>query len=92
MNKGNKIKILYCTQCNWLLRSAWMAQELLSTFDNELTEVSLMPGTGGVFEIKVNDILIWSLKEKGRFPNIKELKQLVRDLIDPDKNLGHIDR
>ncbi len=92
MNKGNKIKILYCTQCNWLLRSAWMAQELLSTFDNELTEVSLMPGTGGVFEIKVNDILIWSLKEKGRFPNIKELKQLVRDLIDPDKSLGHIDR
>jgi len=92
MNKGNKIKILYCTQCNWLLRSAWMAQELLSTFDNELTEVSLMPGTGGVFEIKVNDILIWSLKEKGRFPNIKELKQLIRDLIDPDKNLGHIDR
>ena len=92
MNKGNKIKILYCTQCNWLLRSAWMAQELLSTFDNELTEVSLLPGTGGVFEIKVNDILIWSLKEKGRFPNIKELKQLVRDLIDPDKNLGHIDR
>jgi len=92
MNKGNKIKILYCTQCNWLLRSAWMAQELLSTFDNELTEVSLLPGTGGVFEIKVNDILIWSLKEKGRFPNIKELKQLVRDLIDPVKNLGHIDR
>ena len=92
MNKGNKIKILYCTQCNWLLRSAWMAQELLSTFDNELSEVSLMPGTGGVFEIKVNDILIWSLKEKGRFPDIKELKQLVRDLIDPDKNLGHIDR
>ncbi len=92
MNKGNKIKILYCTQCNWLLRSAWMAQELLSTFDNELTEVSLMPGTGGLFEIKVNDILIWSLKEKGRFPNIKELKQLVRDLIYPDKNLGHIDR
>lgn len=92
MNNGNKIKILYCTQCNWLLRSAWMAQELLSTFDNELSEVSLMPGTGGVFEIKVNDILIWSLKEKGRFPDIKELKQLVRDLIDPDKNLGHIDR
>ncbi len=92
MNKGNKIKILYCTQCNWLLRSAWMAQELLSTFDNELTEVSLLPGTGGVFEIKVNDILIWSLKEKGRFPNIKELKQLVRDLIDPVKSLGHIDR
>ena len=92
MNKGNKIKILYCTQCNWLLRSAWMAQELLSTFDNELTEVSLMPGTGGLFEIKVNDILIWSLKEKGRFPNIKELKQLVRDLIDPVKSLGHIDR
>ena len=40
-----RITILYCTQCNWLLRSAWMAQELLQTFTDSLGEVALIPGT-----------------------------------------------
>ena len=32
------IRITYCTQCQWLLRAGWMAQELLSTFGPELGE------------------------------------------------------
>ena len=54
------------------MRSTWMAQEILATFDEELSEVALIPGTGGIFEIKVNDKLLWSLKDEGRFPDIKE--------------------
>ena len=69
-----------------------MAQELLTTFQEEIGEVSLQPGTGGVFEISVNGELIWSRKEEGGFPDIKELKQRVRDKIAPDKDLGHVDR
>ena len=88
----NKVEIKFCTQCKWLLRSSWMAQELLSTFSEEITELSLLPGTGGIFEVIVNGQLIWSRKEKGGFPEIKILKQLVRDVIIPDKDLGHIDR
>ena len=88
----NKVEIEYCTQCRWLLRAAWMMQELLITFDQELTEVTLRPGTGGVFEVHVNDALIWSRKAEGRFPEITELKQLVRDRIAPDKDLGHSDK
>ena len=75
-----------------MLRSAWMAQELLTTFPSEIGEVALVPGTGGVFEIRVNDELIWSRKEQGRFPDIKELKQLVRDRIAPARDLGHSDK
>ena len=89
---SNKIEIHYCNMCRWLLRSAWMAQELLTTFDQELTELTLRPGTGGVFEVRVNDKLIWSRKEAGRFPEITELKQLVRDEIAPDRDLGHSDK
>lgn len=91
MNKKH-IQIVYCTQCKWLLRAAWMAQELLTTFENELEEVSLVPGRGGVFDIMSGDEIIWSRKEKKRFPNITELKQIVRDRIAPDKDLGHSDR
>jgi selenoprotein W-related protein len=45
-----RVEITYCTGCRWLLRAAWMAQELLSTFSDELGEVALRPGSGGVFE------------------------------------------
>jgi selenoprotein W-related protein len=87
-----QIEIRYCTQCRWMLRAAWMAQELLTTFEQELGSVALAPGSGGVFDISIDGQTIWSRKETGRFPDIKELKQLVRDRIAPDKNLGHSER
>ena len=89
---SNHVEIHYCTQCRWLLRAAWMAQELLTTFDQEIAALTLRPGTGGVFEVRANGELVWSRKEQGRFPEITELKQLVRDHIAPDRNLGHSDR
>jgi selenoprotein W-related protein len=69
-----------------------MAQELLTTFDQEITELTLKPGTGGIFEVRANDELVWSRKAEGRFPEITELKQLVRDCIAPEKNLGHSEK
>ena len=86
------ITLSYCTQCNWLLRAGWMAQELLSSFGTELGEVVLVPGTGGVFSITCNDELIWERKRDGGFPGPKELKQRVRDIIEPGRDLGHTDR
>jgi selenoprotein W-related protein len=88
----NKIEIEYCTQCHWLLRATWMAQELLTTFNTDITSLALVPGTGGIFEVRLNDAVIFSRKEVGRFPESKELKQLVRDVIDPERPLGHSDR
>ena len=83
--------ITYCTQCNWLLRSAWMAQEVLSTFSLEMGDVVLRPGTGGIFEISLDGELIWERKRDGGFPDVRQLKQMVRDRIDPERSLGHID-
>lgn len=89
----HRVEIEYCVGCRWLIRAAWMAQELLSTFSDELDSVALMPAKqGGVFEIRYNDRIIWSRKEMGRFPEITELKQLLRDEIAPQKSLGHTDK
>ena len=87
-----RVEITYCTQCRWLLRAAWMAQELLTTFEQEIAEVALRPGTGGVFEVRADGDTVWSRKAEGRFPDIRELKQRLRDRIAPDKPLGHSDR
>lgn len=88
----HRVEIEYCTQCRWLLRAAWMAQELLTTFEKELSEVALKPGTGGVFDVRVNGQTVFSRKEAGRFPESKELKQRVRDRVAPGRDLGHSDQ
>ena len=87
-----RVEITYCTQCQWLLRAAWMAQELLTTFTTDLGEVALVPGTGGIFQIACDGELIWERKRDGGFPDAKQIKQMVRDRIDPGRDLGHIDR
>ncbi len=87
-----RVEIEFCTQCRWLLRAAWLAQELLTTFDTEIGEMALIPGTGGVFEVRLGSETIFSRREHGRFPEAKELKQLIRDRVAPGKELGHSDR
>ena len=87
-----RVEIEYCTQCRWLLRAGWTAQELLTTFTAELGEVALVPGTGGVFDVRVDGEVVWSRSEQGGFPELSELKRLVRDRVAPSKQLGHTDR
>jgi len=86
------IIITYCRQCNWLLRSAWMAQEILTTFSEETGAVTLVPGTGGIFQITCDGQMIWDRTRDSGFPEAKLLKQRLRDLLWPEKNLGHADR
>ncbi len=86
-----EIEIHYCCQCQWLLRSAWLAQELLSTFGDDLESVKLVPGRGGVFRVLADGVELWERKRDGGFPEAKELKQRVRDHFDPERALGHSD-
>ena len=87
------ITIEYCPKCHWLMRAAYMAQELLTTFDEELSAVTLKPSeVGGRYIISVNDNVVFDRKQHGGFIEIKEIKQLVRDVVAPGKNLGHSDR
>ncbi|GAB3811117.1 SelT/SelW/SelH family protein [Tessaracoccus terricola] len=91
---AHTIRITYCTQCNWMIRAAWVAQELLTTFQDELRDggVTLVPGTGGIFEVHADDERVWSRRADGGFPDIVELKRGVRDVIAPERDLGHADR
>lgn len=87
------VSIEYCPKCGWMLRSAYMAQELLSTFTDDLHGVLLQPSeVGGSFIVKIDEKTVFDRKGEGRFPEIKELKQLVRDVVNPEKSLGHSDK
>lgn len=88
-----RLTLEYCPRCGWLMRSAWLAQELLTTFTDELGEVALRPAeVGGTFKIFLNDEEIFDRNRAGGFPEIKALKQQVRDLVAPGKSLGHSER
>lgn len=87
------ITIEYCPKCGWMLRAAYMAQEFLTTFADELKGVMLLPSeTGGRYTVFINNTQLFDRKESGGFPEIKELKQLIRNTIAPGKDLGHSDR
>ncbi|HLG11325.1 MAG TPA: SelT/SelW/SelH family protein [Dehalococcoidia bacterium] len=90
--RSPRLEIEYCTQCRWLMRAGWTAQELLTTFVDELKEVALVPGKGGIFEVRLDGETIWSRKEERRFPEMADLKQRLRDRIAADRELGHSDK
>ena len=89
---GHTVEITYCRQCRWGLRAAWVAQELLTTFEDELAAVTLRPGTGGVFDVALDGVVIHSRKAAGGFAEMRELRQLVRDKVAPARALGRSDR
>ncbi|MEJ7769884.1 MAG: SelT/SelW/SelH family protein [Chitinophagaceae bacterium] len=83
----------YCPKCGWMLRAAYMAQELLTTFSDDLHGVLLQPSeTSGTYSLYLDKQLIFDRKEAGGFPEIKNLKQKVRDMVNPGKSLGHSER
>jgi selenoprotein W-related protein len=86
------VTITYCTQCNWMLRATWLAQELLSSFGPDVASVTLVPGTGGIFVITADGTQLWERKTDGGFPDAKTLKQRLRDHCWPERDLGHNDR
>ncbi|WP_295773169.1 SelT/SelW/SelH family protein [uncultured Mucilaginibacter sp.] len=87
------ICIEYCPKCGWMLRAAYMAQELLTTFTDDVNGVLLKPSeVSGRYIVSIDDVEVFDRKTAGRFPEVKELKQLVRDIVNPDKSLGHSDK
>ncbi|ATL48015.1 SelT/selW/selH selenoprotein [Chitinophaga caeni] len=87
------ITIRYCPKCGWLLRAAYMAQELLTTFEEDLSAVSLQPAEiAGSYQVLLDQVVLFDRKRDGQFPEIKQLKQTVRDHVNPGKSLGHSDR
>jgi selenoprotein W-related protein len=75
-----------------MLRASWLAQEILTTFDEHISEIALKPGKGGVFRVSVDQSTVWDRASDGAMPELRILKQRIRDIVAPDKSLGHTDR
>ncbi len=84
-----RVEIHYCTQCRFMLRAAYLAQELLTTFEKELGEVALVPGSCGIFEVTLDGETLATNRETKRMPEAGEVKRLLRDRIAPERSIGH---
>ena len=85
------VVIRYCVGCRWMIRAAWYAQEILTTFEDQIGQVALSPAhEGGHFSISLDGETLFLRAEDG-FIQAKEIKRLIRDKIAPEQALGHID-
>ena len=76
-----------------MLRAAYFAQELLTTFAEDIHGVLLHPSAvSGTFRISIDGKEIFERKKDGGFPEIKSLRQLTRDIVNPERKLGHSER
>ena len=71
------ISIEYCAMWNYLPKASSLEVELKNNFPQ--ADISLISSGGGVFEISLNDNLIFSKKALNRFPEDGEIKKLVMD-------------
>ena len=72
-----KISIEYCNSWTYLPRASRMAADLLDKYGNSITNFSLIPSSGGVYEVMKNDQVIFSKKELNRFPELEELINII---------------
>lgn len=61
--------------------SVSFTEELFNYFGREITELSLIPSKGGVFEVEVNGTLVYSKLEIGQFPDLSLLMKEIDKLV-----------
>jgi len=76
------IEIAYCARCNFLPRATWVAQELLHTYGDFVSGLTLVPDHGGIFTVAVNGGVVFSNKDAGRFPEPRELREAINAFLE----------
>ena len=70
------ISIEYCMQWNYEPKALSLRESIQKQFG---IEAKLIKSSGGVFEVKLNNSLIFSKKDLGRFPNSNEVEDILND-------------
>ncbi|GBD08412.1 hypothetical protein HRbin22_00652 [Candidatus Thermoflexus japonica] len=55
-----------------------MTEELLKEFEGQVASWTLIPSSGGVFEVRVNGELVFSKKQLGRHAEAEEIRQALK--------------
>ena len=72
-----KVSIEYCTSWGYLNQALSLRESIERKFG---VKGKLTKGQGGVFEVTLNNSLIFSKKELGRFPDENEIEDLIEGI------------
>ena len=64
-----QIKIEYCVTWNYLPRATSLVAGILEKFGSEVETLTILPSSGGAYNIWKDGALIFSKKDLGRFPH-----------------------
>ncbi|MBX8638010.1 MAG: SelT/SelW/SelH family protein [Thermoplasmata archaeon] len=73
--------IKYCQPCGFMPRALDLAKDVLQAYGmayNKNLSLKLQPGDKGIFEVLVDDSVVFSKEKQGRYPDAKEIIDAVR--------------
>jgi selT/selW/selH-like putative selenoprotein len=80
---GNRITIIYCAECAYGRRAVRMAEHILDEFFEFLPSgVHLVPGSREIFDVYLNDKLLFSKHATGRHANDREVEDQLIDILE----------
>ncbi len=62
-----------------MARAVALTNNLLGKHKNLIEELKIIPSTGGVFEISLDEELVFSKKELNRYPEENEIENLIAE-------------
>ena len=77
----NIVRIEYCTSWGYIARAIALMRNVLKEHEDKIAELTLVPSHGGVFEISLNDELLFSKKELDRYPEKDEVENMIKEKI-----------
>ncbi len=77
----NILSIEYCSAWGYLGRAVALTRSVLNEHKNDISQLTLIPSSGGVFEIILNEELVFSKKELERFPEKHEAEEIIKNKI-----------
>jgi selenoprotein W-related protein len=78
-----KINIEYCAECGDAGVALRATEDLLTAFEDQLAQVTLIPSWNGVFEVVLNGTLVFSKTRLGRHAQAGELVRIVAERLRP---------
>lgn len=72
------ITIEYCTSWGYVAKAVGLSESLLKKYKNQISSLNIIPSSGGVFEVNLDNELLFSKKELGRFPEVNEIEKALQ--------------
>ena len=73
------ITITYCVPCDYSDYALGLTKELIKNHQHNINKLTLATGSKGILDIRINNKLIFSKKDSGRYPEAGEISRMLTE-------------